>query len=137
MAKNDLVRRQEAVAKTIAKFRDKPFVWGEQDCGKLLLSHLAAMGHKKLAKPGRYKDALGARRALTAMGFETVEDWLDSLLPRIAPAAALPGDIVVVQGDAGLDCITISVGFKAFGWHEDAPGATILIHREVKGAWRG
>lgn len=134
---NDLLRRQNALAKTVDKFRDKPFVWGKADCGKLLISHLHAMGHRKLIRPGKYDDALGAKRALTAMGFETVEEWLDAMLPRIPPARALPGDIVLVAGTAGLDCITVSVGMKAFGWHEDAEGATILIHREVKGAWRG
>jgi hypothetical protein len=137
MKKPDLVRRQAALKKTIDKYRDKPFVWGRCDCWAMFRSHMVAMGHKGLPTPPKYANALGAKRALKAMGFDTVEALLDSILPRIAPAQALPGDAVMVDGSESLDCITISVGLKAFGWHEDAEGATVLIHRQVKGAWRG
>lgn len=135
--KSDLVRRQEALAKTMAKYRGKPFVWGKSDCMTMFRSHMVAMGVKGLPKAPEYSSALGAKRALKTMGFDTVGDLLDSLLPRIAPAAALPGDVIMVEGSDALDCVTISVGFKAFGWHEDARGATVLVHRETKGAWRG
>jgi len=133
---NDLLRRSGAVRLTIAKYRGKPFAWGDTDCGGMFLYHLAGMGHAGIAPPNPYTSALTAKRSLKAMGFETVEQWVDSLLPRIPASRALPGDIIVVEGDAGLDAITISAGAKSFGWHENAEGATMLIHREVKGAWR-
>lgn len=133
---DDLVRRNAALAKTLKKYRGKPFVWGESDCMTLFRSHMVAMGQKGLPKSPKYSNALGAKRALKSLGFDTVEALLDSLLPRISPAKALPGDVILVEGSEGLDCVTISVGFKAFGWHEDAEGAAILVHREVKGAWR-
>lgn len=133
---NDLLRRDGALQLTLARYRDQPFVWGEDDCAGMFLFHLGAMGHRGIEPPKPYSSALTAKRSLKAMGFETVEQWVDSLLPRIPAARALPGDIILVAGDAGLDAITVSVGYKAFGWHEDAQGATILMHREVKGAWR-
>lgn len=133
---SDLLRRQAGLEKTLAKYRDKPFEWGRFDCVAMLRSHLVAMGHKRVPKLPGYGSATAARRALKEAGFADVAALLDSLLPRIAPAFALPGDVLTVQGDAGLDAVTISLGHKAFGWHEDAPGATTLIHREVKGAWR-
>lgn len=134
--KPDLVRREQALGKTLAKYRRKPFVWGETDCVLMLRSHLVAMGHRKVPKVPEYGTALGAKKALKAAGFESVEAMLDSLLPRIAPAMALPGDVLALQGEEGLDAIMISVGYKAAGWHETTDGMAIVIPLEVKGAWR-
>jgi hypothetical protein len=132
----DLLRRQAAIDKTVKKYRGRPFDWSTRDCVSMLRSHLVAMGHRKVPKLPKYSDARGALRALRDAGFEDVPALLDSLLPRIAPATALPGDIIVVQGSDSLDAVHISLGFKAFGWHEDSEGAAVLIDREIKGAWR-
>ena len=132
----DLIRRQRALEKTVAKYRDRPHDWRSVDCIRMLRSHLVAMGHKRLPKLPRYDSALGAKRALKEAGFGSVDALLDSLLPRIAPAMALPGDVLLARGDEGLGAVTLSVGLKAFGWHEDAPGATVLVLHEIAGAWR-
>lgn len=134
---NDLLRRHKALEKTLAKYRTVPFQWGKADCMTMFRSHMVAMGHSGLPKQPKYSTALGAKRALSAMGFETIEALLDSLLPRIAPAAALPGDIILSPGSEGLACLSVSLGAKAFGWHEDSQGAVVMRHRHVIGAWRG
>lgn len=134
--KPDLVRREQALTKTLGKYRDKPFVWGVTDCVLMLRSHLIAMGHRKVPKVPEYETALGAKKALKAAGFESVEAMLDSLLPRIAPAQALPGDVLALQGEDGLDAVMVSVGYKAAGWQQEVEGMAIVIPLEVKGAWR-
>lgn len=133
----DLIRRQRALDKTMKRYRDVPFEWGKSDCMTMFRSHMVAMGNRKIPKQPKYSTALGAKRALTEMGFETVEALLDSLLPRIPPASALPGDIILAPGSEGLACLTICVGQKAFGWHEDETGAVVMRHRQTVGAWRG
>lgn len=140
MKSNPLVRRQRALLKTMNKFKERPFAWGENDCASLFRSHIVAMGHKKAPKIPKYDTALGAKRALKEMGFESMEELVDSLLPRIAPAQALPGDVVLMGGPEGevLDAVVISVGGKVFGYHEDGEGGAVVITpNEIKAAWRG
>lgn len=139
----ELERRRVALEKTMAKYKAKPFAWGKSDCATLLRSHLVAMGHRKVPKLPAYDSALGAKRALGELGFETMEQLLDSLLPRIAPAMMLPGDIAVTGGPEGspLDAVVIGVGFKVYGFHEDGEDGAVVItpdpDRPLKGAWRG
>jgi hypothetical protein len=52
---------------------------------------------------------------------------LDSILPRIAPAAMLPGDIAAVKGTEGLDALVIGAGLKVFGWHEGAETPVFIV----------
>lgn len=133
----DLVRRQKALSKTMAKYRGVPFEWGKADCVKMLRSHLVAMGHKKLPKQPDYSTAVGAKQALKEMGFDSVAALLDSLLPKIAGAYALPGDIVLMGGLYGLDTVAISTGGgKVAGWHQDGTGVVVVDPEEIKGVWR-
>lgn len=127
--------RIAALEKTLAKYRGKPFIWGVSDCGKLARSHLVNMGHRP-PRLRTYKSAIGAKTVIRELGFESLEALLDSMLPRIAPARMLPGDIALMEGDGVLDAITISVGRKVFGWHQDGDGAVIITPHGLKGAWR-
>jgi len=133
---NDLLRRQRALQKTLAKYRGKPFAWGRADCLRMVRSHLVAMRRRGLPKVPRYRSVLGAKRALKATGHANLEGLLDSLLPRIAPAEMLPGDVALMGGDEHFDAITISVGRKVFGFHQDAEGAVVMTPHEIKAAWR-
>ena len=132
----DLIRRQRALEKTLAKYRGKARDWKAVDCVRMLRSHLIAMGHKKVPKLPNYNSAIGAKRALKDAGFGSIAEMLDSILPRIAPAMALPGDVLLVRGDEGFDAVTLSLGQKAFGWHEEAEGPVVLVLHEIEGAWR-
>lgn len=132
----ELIRRQEALAKTIAKYRGKPFEWGKTDCLTMVRSHLVAMGHRKLPKLPDYDDAIGAVRALKAAGFNDIEGLLDSLLPRIAWASMLAGDIALVPGEGPLDALHVSLGFKTMGFHEDHEGTVVMRPHQIKAAWR-
>jgi hypothetical protein len=138
----DLIRRQAAMAKTMAKYRAAPFAWGGAHCIPMLRSHLVAMGHKRLPKLPSYSSALGARRALREVGFDSVAGLLDSLLPRIPVARALIGDVILMGGtgedeERGLDAVTLATGGgKVAGWHQDAQGMVVIDPLHIKGAWR-
>jgi hypothetical protein len=131
-----LVRRNDALAKTLAKYRGRKFEWGVNDCAKMLRSHLVNMGHRKLPKIGHYRSAVGAKRALKDVGFDTLEQLLDSLLPRIAPAAMLAGDVALMEGDEVLGAVTICVGPKVMGWHQDSEVPVNIVPLQIKAAWR-
>ena len=54
---------------------------------------------------------------------------------RLAPAAMLPGDVALLEGDR-LDAVMLSAGHKLLGWHQDAEKMVSVTALEVKGAWR-
>lgn len=127
--------RAKAAEATRLKYKDRPFVWGKVDCIKMCRSHAMAMGHK-LPKPPRYTSAIGAKRALTKMGHESVEQLLASYFPQITPAAARLGDIVIGEGEHGLDAAFIWTGRKLMGFHEDAETLVMILPEQVKTAFR-
>jgi hypothetical protein len=132
----DLIRRQKALQKTADKYRGKRFEWNKADCLAMLRSHLVAAGHKGLPKLPKYKDGSGAVRAFKKEGFKSLEELLDSILPRITPAEMLPADVALMKGDGPLDAVTISAGRKMLGWHADSEEAVFIVAHEIKAAWR-
>jgi hypothetical protein len=136
MAVNDLIRRQEALQRTQAKYGKLSFELGKCDCVLLARFHLLAMGHKGLPKPGRYSTPAGALRQLKKAGHDNLESMLDSLLPRITPASAVMGDVGIVDGENG-EAIMICAGRKWIGFHQDADGlVAVELFQPVKVAWR-
>lgn len=129
---NEMLRRQEALNKTLTKYRDKAIDFKTVDCVRAARFHLLQMGHKPPPMP-RYQSLIGARRAAAKVG--GLEALLDSLLPRIAPAAMWLGDIALLEGDGG-DAVAFCVGAKLAGWHQDAETMVNMTAPTVKGAWR-
>lgn len=140
----DLLRRNLALQETHARFKGRPLALGQADCIKAGRFHLVKMGHKGLPKTGAYSTPLGAARALKRQGVETIEQLMDKFLPRIAPAAMLPGDLALVEAAPGEESIgggslVISLGRKWLGWPEIGEGFAVLepiVDRPFKAAWR-
>lgn len=134
-----LEKRRAATEKTLARYRHKAFDWQAGiTCVHMARYQMRNMGHRPQGLP-RFRSALGAKKALRERGWQSVTDMLDSMLPRIAPAQMLIGDLAAVPGDNGLDSIMICAGpQRLFGWHEDAEGIVVLGVRldEVSAAWR-
>jgi len=130
---NEMLRRQEALNKTLVKYRNRPLDFKTADCVRAARFHLVQMGHKPPPMP-RYRSLIGAVRAAEKVG--GLEALLDGLLPRIAPAAMWLGDIALLEGDGGLDAIVFNVGHKLAGWHQDAERMVNMTAPSVKGAWR-
>lgn len=136
--KHALKARAAATQATMARFRDQPFVWGSWDCVRMAAFHLRQLGHRPgLGRGGSYKSALGAKAALKRAGHDDLPAALDALMPRIAPAQALVGDIIMCPGQEFGGGITIAVGNgRVFGYHEDAIGAVVQQPLDFTGAWR-
>lgn len=141
MKKPQLVRRNEALAKTKARFAGKAFKLGENDCVKLARFHLRMMGHKP-PSTGHYSTPVSAARALKRTGHETLKELLDSLLEPIPPAAALPGDLLMPPSDPEAEAheigtVMVSVGSsKALGWHPEHASLAVMDLLTVERAWR-
>jgi cell wall-associated NlpC family hydrolase len=132
-------QRVKAAQRTLDKFKEVPFEWGRHDCGQMIFYHLRRLGRRvSFAPAGSYDSALGAKRVLQAAGVGTLPALLDKWgLPRIAPAAALPGDLVQMPGDDTIGAMTIYVGNgRVLGYHEAVEGAVVMQPVEMVAAWR-
>ncbi|AYJ87675.1 hypothetical protein D3Y57_19270 [Sphingomonas paeninsulae] len=139
MVMHVLERRKIATEATMARFVGKEFRWGSADCAKLAAFHLRQLGVKVgIAKAGKWTTALGAKAALKRMGVKSLSELADKHLAEIAPAAALPGDIMIMPGDNDFEGLAIVLGNGAvLGWHEEAEGCAVLrITYEQTRAWR-
>lgn len=138
MSEHVLILRRDAAQATLARFEGEPFAWGQFDCAKMLAFHLRQMNlSPATAKAGRYTSAIGARRALTRIGARSLADLLDRRFARIAPAAALIGDVVALPSTGRLDAIGIALGNgRLLSYHEDAAGAVVVQPVEMLAAWR-
>ncbi|KKW92246.1 DUF6950 family protein [Sphingobium chungbukense] len=135
---SDLLRRAEATRLTINKYRARPFDWKSRStCIHMARTHLRNMGHRPPPIPD-FRSVIGARRALQNTGFDNLTALLDSLLPRIAPAEMLVGDIAILPGDEGMEGIVISAGGKLIGYNEDAPDGVkpLMALVPLPAAWR-
>lgn len=124
MTPNPLLARVDAAQQAMDHFAGKPLVWGRTDCARLAAHVLKTLGYKPgLSRFGDYKTELGARRALRRHGMTDTPDWLDTIhgLIRIAPAAALPGDVVGMPGAGNWTSLTICLGNgRLLGFHPEA-----------------
>ena len=123
--KDPLVRRVEIAQEALDTFAGKPFAWGTNDCARLAALVLRRAGYKpNLAQFGDYRSDLSARRALKRRKMESVLDWIDSVgLMRIAPASALPGDLIAFPGAGGWDGLSVVLG-----------NGRVLVFTETAGA---
>lgn len=134
-----MVARQRATQKTLDRYRGVEFDWTKTaTCIHLGRSQMVNMGHKPPKIP-KFTTAVGAKKALKKVGFDSVPELLDSMFKRIPPAMMLLGDLAVAPGSEGLDGIMICAGpRKVFGWREDEPKLVVLDVNldELTGAWR-
>ena len=129
-----------ATQATQKRFHDKPFDWTKQaTCVHLMRYHAAQMGHDIQIVP-RFRSALGAKKALKKLGFNTIPELMDSMFERIPAAYMRVGDMLALPGEEGFEALVIKGDKTKFlGWHSDQDGCTILdVHGidEALGAWR-
>lgn len=138
MSDHALILRRDAAQATLARFEGEAFAWGRFDCAKMLAFHLRQMKLSPASsKAGSYSTAIGARRALTRMGVQSLAELLDRRFARIAPAASLIGDVVALPSAGTLDAIGIALGNgRLLSYHEDAIGAVVVQPVHMLGAWR-
>lgn len=122
-----LEQRRVATETVMARFRERPFSWtGRRTCIHLARAQMRAMGHT----PPPIPDLRSERSAVTALkarGFDTLEALLDSLLPRIAPAAMWLGDLALMKGEGGpFDAVVVNVGGKVIGYAEGHTGLRVI-----------
>lgn len=116
---NNLIMRQQACEVLVNQFKGQPFQWGKVDCMRVSIDHVRRMGSKVdlLDRAGTWASEKAALRSLSrvcrSVGLEPslANIMAASGLTPIAPAEALPGDIVGTAADAPWDLsLGISLG---------------------------
>jgi len=78
----------------IAEHQAAPFVWGHYDCATLWTSAVHAMTGVDLTHDfPRWRNELGAMRALRSRGFDSVADYVAAVLPTVPASLAGRGDL--------------------------------------------
>lgn len=124
----NLVERRDATLATLNHFAPKPFAWDKAaTCVHMIRRHVRNMG-KPVPTVPRFRSALGARAALKARGWSNLADMMDAVLPRIAPAEVIVGDVVELPSDSdvfGALCVVVGNG-RVMGYFEGAEGLTVM-----------
>ncbi len=135
-----MIKRQQVAQAAVDRFKGEPLIFGKNDCARMAAFVLRKFGHSpKMARAGTYSNAIGAIRALQRSGHTSLEAWIDSLdLERIAPAAALPGDLILLPAAEPFGgALTIAVGNgRVLGYHDAIDTAEVLQPAQFMAAWR-
>jgi hypothetical protein len=93
-----MIRRQAATQACMDRFAFKPVKPGVRDCAKPAAHVMHKMGHSaKLLNGSRHTTWAGALKYIRRLGFKDLVELMDATgLERIAPAAALPCDIIAL-----------------------------------------
>ncbi|MGU3455569.1 DUF6950 family protein [Brevundimonas sp. M1A4_2e] len=125
----NLQRRMKAAQATRKRFQGLAYEPGKRDCPKMALHVLHGLRIKvQFAKGLKWRNEAEGLRALKALGFANLIEAIDSLgFARIAPARALAGDLVALETDHEVGCISVAMGnsnYLAFTDH--SPNAEVL-----------
>lgn len=133
-------RRRDTVEACQTLIVGKPYTPGTRDCLRLLLKAVRSMGGSTtLAKGAKYTTEAGALRELKKRGFNDLPSALDAAgLVRIAPAAALPADILglrTAESSFGIAVAIYAGNGKAVTFAEGV-GMTGKLQETPLMAWR-
>jgi len=131
----DLEARRIAFNATYEKWSGREYSIGSVDCMKVARFHALQMGHRPPRMP-RYSTNLGAVRNIKKMGFDNCEELIGSLYPKIPIARAILGDLLIGDGEDGLDAIFISAGRQILGFHEQSDTLEFILPEKLRCAYR-
>jgi hypothetical protein len=135
-----LVIRRDAVEATLRRFDGKAMRWGLVDCARIAAHDLRQLGIKtSLMKGQRYSSEHGALKALRDQGFSGLAEAVDEILPRIAPAMAIQGDLIgmATDGDVWDVALCVAVGNgRIFGIKEGRAAVLQPDLNHAVAAWR-
>lgn len=134
-----MLKRAAATQACMDRFNGKPYDAAMRHCGKLAAHAMHKMGRKApLLTASRHKTEAGAIKYLKRTGFASLVELMDAMgLERIAPAAALPGDIIgLPSGDAFGCSLAVALGDGLVLGLVEGGGFQPLVPHQFVAAWR-
>jgi len=133
-----MLRRAATTRACMDRFNGKAYVAGARDCAKLAAHAAHKMGRRvPLLTRARHTTEAGALKYVRKAGFASLVELMDATgLERIAPAAALPGDIIgMASGDAfGCSLAVALDDGLVLGFHDGV--CQPVIPHDFVAAWR-
>ncbi|WP_052262318.1 DUF6950 family protein [Pseudoalteromonas luteoviolacea] len=92
---------------------NKPFAWGKFDCCLFVADWLLARNGVDVAQDfrGHYSTAIGAKRRLTRLGFNSIESVFKHHLKSIETSYAQRGDVALVEYEGELIGGIVALGY--------------------------
>lgn len=121
----------------IQAHKNKPFVWGENDCCLFAANAVLAVTSVDLAPEfrGKYRTELGAARALKKHGYTSIEMLLNAKLGQaIAPLSAKNGDVALVKNHQ--EQLAAGVIFRSSIYCVSPMGLSQLPLASIINVWR-
>lgn len=133
-------RRARAAQACIDRFMGRPYdPAARRDCAWMARHNLHHLGLRiRQGKLPSYRTEAEGLRALVSAGWSSLADAVDSLgLPRIAPASALPADIIALPTDHPLGALAIPVGNgRVLAYLDGESDAVLFDPTDFVCAWR-
>lgn len=108
----------ERLAQKLDEMKDLGFRWGSHDCVTFAAACVEAMtGDRPIPEIGNYTTALGAARQIKKLGFNSLEEAVESVLPVIGRPRR--GDVALCDAGEGQPFLAVVVGEKAVGVSEE------------------
>jgi hypothetical protein len=119
------------LAAYLEPLRDRPFKWGKHDCCTFAAGAVRAMTgeHSMPEFRGKYRDGVGAAKALQTIGKGTLISTMNAKFKRVPVSHAHRGDLVMVDGNLG-------IAFGDISLHVGAEGEREGLIRHLRAAWR-
>lgn len=121
---------EAALSAYLAEHRNAALEWGVLDCGRFAAGAVEAMTGDNLLPKGTYSTELGAAKVLRKAGFDTLAEYMDSVLPVTPLAMARRGDVVMSDGALG-----ICIGAEGLFLPIEGAGLVRKYRREWSNAW--
>ena len=121
----------------IAEKRDRPFVWGQQDCCLFAADWVLAVTQIDPAQAfrGKYRTELGAKRALKRAGFNAIEEIANDRFGKsLAPLQLSRGDIALVMNH--INEPTLAIVWGSMVWVMTPNGVSHLAVELIVKGWR-
>jgi hypothetical protein len=135
-----LIRRRDAAQATLDAWSDRPMRLGRADCVRMAASHLRLLGYQvRLPAEGSYASVRTALRKLQERGYGSLAEALDGVgLERVAPAATIMGDVILMPAEHELGALVVCMGNgRVAGWHDDHAGGVVVMQPlMMTAAWR-
>lgn len=110
----------ERLSAALERYKSVPFSWGSHDCVYFAAKCIFQMtGHNTLEdlNLGNYTTPIGAARQIKKLGFNSLEEAVESVLPVIERPRR--GDVALCDAGEGQPFLAVVVGEKAVGVSEE------------------
>jgi len=109
-----MLERMQSIQKVVDAHMLQPFIWCERDCATVAADAVRSLNpNHTLPVWPKYKNAVGALRAVKKMGYESLNDAVTNHLTPITDGTRFIGDILTILAEGEMDALAVYLGGNA------------------------